>query len=172
MFQFKKQNQGFTLIELLIVIAIIAMLVSMGVVTFINIRNSSKAEKVRGDLNQIYKAMIMMTTDTGDWPGHQVDGEVNMTEDIEICESCVNNIASGFAGITQDDGADPYEYWGGPYMGIIPSDPWGNEYFFDTRYPYQGGWVATLGSYGKDRVGNLSVEDPTNDDNVLYILKQ
>lgn len=57
------------------------------------------------------------------------------------------------AGLIDTDGA--YLNWKGPYMGVIPKDPWGNNYFFDTDYDIGGGVMrVVLGSYGPNGVGN------------------
>lgn len=180
MFNFKNNNKAFSLIELLVVIGIIGLLTTLSVVMVGVAREKSKIASAQHDIDQIYKAIVMMSNDTGTWPGHQ-------TADV-ICANCVNNeicgpdvnsldciaggLGDGVSGITENDGATPYSNWNGPYMPRMPEDPWGYEYFFDTDYavknteltPCDGGTVpldcreaVVVGSYGPDREGR-----PTN----------
>jgi hypothetical protein len=68
-------------------------------------------------------------------------------------------------------------------MNVMPMDPWGNEYFFDTDYevdnttdaPCDGGIVpadcylaVVVGSYGPDGVGNGLY----NGDDIIKIIKK
>ena len=172
------EKRGFTLIELLVVVAIIGALTSIAFLAFRDSRKKAQEDKVRGDLNQIYKAMVMMSTDTGEWPGHQPVGDVYTgADDNEICQGCTidsadASINSKLAGLKeQDDPPNRYEYWSGPYIQIIPSDPWGNEYFFDTDYPTTSGDVAAIGSYGYDRQADLDNDISVNSDNIVMIIK-
>lgn len=82
-------------------------------------------------------------------------------EPYVICqEECGSNeiedLTIAVAGLTQTD--DNFVAWNGPYMNIIPTDPWGNNYFFDD---IGGGDIkAVVGSYGPNGQGlNLYDED-------------
>jgi len=60
-------------------------------------------------------------------------------------------LTTGAAGLVQTDGN--YRNWAGPYIGLIPLDPWGNNYFFDTDYTVDGNLRVVVGSYGPNGVG-------------------
>jgi general secretion pathway protein G len=153
----KKDRAGFTLIELLVVISIIRLLATFAVVSLNNARKKSNTEKAKAELKQIHTAIQLLGNDTGEWPGHQ---------DIEVTcgSSCgggneVWDLNSESAGITQNDSANPYSNWGGPYMVIVPKDPWGNYYFFDSDYDLdpapgnQNDYGAVVGSFGQNGEG-------------------
>lgn len=55
-FKLKSSNSGFTLIELLIVIVIIAILATVGIVSYSGMQNKAKDAKRKADLNAISKA--------------------------------------------------------------------------------------------------------------------
>lgn len=160
-----KKIKGFTLIELLVVITIIGILSTLAVGAVNIARKNAKITKAQHDIDQIYKAISIMANDTDTWPGHQVIDTIGTTTNNEICsDGCVGGIASSTTGITSTDGT--YTGWAGPYMNIIPLDPWGNNYYFDTDYevrsdnsPCDGQIVppcdtaAVVGSYGPDGIG-------------------
>ena len=170
------KDKGFTLIELLVVIAVIGLLSTLSVVSLSTSRNKSKIIKAKSDLNVVYTAIKMLSSDTGEWPGHQ---EVDI---VAIGPSSVNNeicgvdisgnhcgprtLFAGSSGITQDDGIIPFFNWKGSYMPSVVLDPWGREYFFDTDYSLDssnnpvgcsggaGHAVVVIGSYGPDEMSN------------------
>lgn len=132
--------------ELLVVIAIIGLLSTISLIGVNLAREKAKIAKAKHEVDQIYKAISSLATDAGQWPGHQEYNTVctdlpgGCPADNEICgadtngNTCANGLASGAAGIMQNDGAVPYDNWAGPYMPWMPDDPWGYEYFFDTDY--------------------------------------
>ncbi len=159
--------RGFTIVELLVVMAIIGILATLSVMGYNYARNYAKTTKAEHDINKIHQAIEMLANDTGVWPGHQEINKVNNGSNNEICfNDCVYGIADAQAGITANDGS--YLYWAGPYMEIIPDDPWGNEYFFDTDYDVDGDTVVVVGSYGPNGVGNNQYDD----DDVIKIITE
>jgi prepilin-type N-terminal cleavage/methylation domain-containing protein len=171
-----KNDGGFTLIELLVVITIIGLLSTVAVIALTAARDEAKTTKVMGDLSQIRLAIEFMATDTDQWPGHQAV-DVSCADpgpcpaNNELCDTCTFSLSSGFGGLTQNDGGTAYTNWNGPYMGLIPLDPWGNEYFFDTDYDVDPtgarDWKVVIGSYGPngleingyDETPNTSLDD-------------
>ncbi len=178
MIKFKK-NKGFTLVELLVVVAIIGILSTLTVGAVNIARRNAKTTKALHDVDQIYKAINLLENDTLIWPGHQAINEI-ATSSQKICsDGCTIGLASSTAGITSTDGT--YVAWAGPYMNVMPLDPWGNEYFFDTDYhldnttdePCDGGFVplncykaVVVGSYGPDGIGNTLY----NGDDIIKII--
>ena len=173
----KRNNQNaFTLVELLVVIGIIGFLAAMAVVAVKTAQQKAKVAKVQNDIDEIYKAISAMANDTDTWPGHQTIGEINNGANNEICaDGCAFGLSSPQAGIVSTDGS--YGGWNGPYMRQIPTDPWENEYFFDTDYqvtvdgePCDGGGscidAVVVGSYGPDGIGN----EQYNGDDIIKIV--
>ena len=173
----KRNNQNaFTLVELLVVIGIIGLLAAMATVAVKIAQQKARMAKAQSDIDEIYKAISAMANDTNTWPGHQTIGQVNSGSGNEICaDGCAFGLSESQAGIVATNGS--YSGWNGPYMHQIPTDPWGNEYFFDTDYqvtvdgePCNGGVgcinVVVVGSYGPDGIGN----EQYNGDDIIKIV--
>jgi general secretion pathway protein G len=152
-------SRGFTLVELMIVIAIIGILAAIALITSSSYHTKAKVAEATSDLDTIYKAMILLESDTGQWPGHQAIGEVNKGGGNEVWDLSV-----GAAGLVITDGNFPG--WGGPYLPSVPEDPWGNDYFLDTDYEINGVDYLVLGSFGPNGVG----QNLYDDDDVIKII--
>ena len=59
---------GFTVIELLVVIAIIAVLTTVGLVSFTQTNKRARDGKRKADLEQIRSALVLYRTDNGTYP--------------------------------------------------------------------------------------------------------
>jgi prepilin-type N-terminal cleavage/methylation domain-containing protein len=189
---------GFTLVELLVVIAIIGLLSTLAAAGVNFARKKSMTTKAQSDVDQIFKAMTIMSNDTNEWPGHQqlntvcsdlgplcpVNNEICGPDKSPVPNTCVHILKDGFSGLTANDTATPYGSWSGPYMIEIPDDPWGNQYFFDTDYevdengkPWDCGTgsvkigVAAVGSYGPNGISALSGVGVYDCDDIIKILK-
>jgi len=174
----KKNLRGFTLIELLVAMAIIGILVTVATSAVKYARSQAREAKAKNDIDEIYKAITMLATDGNLWSGNQEPDRPNPASGNEICgDGCAFGLSSNRAGLLATDGS--YTRWGGPYIGAIPNDPWGHEYFFDTDYrilistgaPCNGAPIgcmdaAVVGSYGPDGVGNGSY----NADDIIKII--
>lgn len=62
-------KKGFTLIELLIAVSIIAILISIGVVSYGSVNKRSRDAKRKGDIEQLRSGLEMYRADTGYYPG-------------------------------------------------------------------------------------------------------
>ena len=171
------KQKGFTIVELLVVVGIIALLTTLALASFNYARNKSKREKTRHDITVIHNAIVMLASDSNEWPGHQEVLELGgAVPNNEYCaDGCANSLASDMAGLEGTDGN--FSGWNGPYLNETLEDPWGNEYFFDTDYeiniddePCDGGGAcitaAVVGSYGPDGSGN----NQYNSDDIIKIL--
>jgi type II secretory pathway pseudopilin PulG len=174
--KYKKNCSGFALSEILAIISIIVIIATIVVYGTFQALNIIRTNKANTELAFIESAINFMRLDTKEWPGHQVVKTVctnlqgGCPDNNEICsDGCTYNIASGFAGLLQDDATTPYNNWGGPYLETTPTDPWGNEYFIDTDYDIDdpnGEWKAVIGSYGPNGQGNNSYDS----DDIIKII--
>jgi general secretion pathway protein G len=152
-----KNERGFTLIELMISVAIIGVLAAIAIPNYIRYRERAKIAKVQSELKTIEKAVMMLAIDTGFWPNKE---KVNEPDTKEVW-----NLNVDTAGITDTDGS--YPYWMGPYLGEVPQDPWGNDYFFDIDYLKDGSNYTVIGSFGPNGVG----QNLYDDDDIILILE-
>jgi general secretion pathway protein G len=134
-----KKKAGFTLIELLIVIAIIGILSAVVLASLNSARRKAQTAKVKAELSQISKAVMMLALDTGQIP---TVGASKISERECVCNGACDGSANELyvdlpaAGVDSTDGN--FSNWNGPYMQSIPLDPWGNSYVFDSDYQCSG----------------------------------
>ncbi len=62
------KHKGFTLIEVLVAVTIIAILISIGVVSYGSVNKRSRDAKRKGDVEQLRSALEMYRADTGYYP--------------------------------------------------------------------------------------------------------
>ena len=89
--------------------------------------------------------------DTGMWPGGT---ERTARGDMEVW-----NLRTAVGGLILADSR--FSEWNGPYVPSVPTDPWGNPYFFDPDYLIGGTWHVVIGSFGPNGVGR-NVYDADN----------
>ncbi len=159
-----RKRTGYTLIELMLVVTIIGVLASLSVVRYRKMTDKAKAAEATLWCNRIAKAIEMLGSETGEWPGHTPAGYVCMWPNNEISD-LENNPA---AGLIRDDPRKPFINWNGPYISKIPLDPWGSKYAWDSDYwdPAIQAWVAAVVSFGPNKRG-LNIYD---EDNIIVIL--
>jgi general secretion pathway protein G len=116
---------GFTLIEILVVIAIIALIMSLVGPRVLNYLGESKVKAARIQIQSFGSALDLFNLDTGRYP---TTGE-------------------GLTALVQSPGTIPS--WNGPYLkgGVLPNDPWGKAYVY--RSPGEHGPYDIM-SYGSD----------------------
>jgi prepilin-type N-terminal cleavage/methylation domain-containing protein len=150
---------GYTLLELLVNVAIVGILVAIAIPAYSTFKQRAQIARAKGDLDTIRKAVEALAVDTGQWPGHQTVGNTNTVGSNEVWD-----LSSGSAGLVATDGNFPN--WNGPYMRVMPRDPWGSNYFLDTDYSVGGTNKAAVGSFGPNKVG----QNVYDSDNVLLYL--
>ena len=163
---------GFTLLEVLVVIAIIALLSTLAMVSFNYARQQAKIGKAENDLDVLHGAMGQLMIDTFEWPGHQSPEDVNNGSGNEVWD-----LSADEAGLLTDD-SGAFINWTGPYIPRVPVDPWGNPYFLDTDYsigldglPCDGGIGChdepVIGSFGPNGVG----QNVYDSDDIIRIVR-
>jgi general secretion pathway protein G len=116
---------GFTLIEILVVIAIIALIMSLVGPRVLNYLGESKVKAAKIQIQSFGSALDLFNLDTGRYP----------------------STAEGLTALVQSPGTIPS--WNGPYLkgGVLPNDPWGKSYVY--RSPGEHGPYDIM-SYGSD----------------------
>lgn len=165
-------RRGFTLIELLVVIAVIGILSSIVLASLNSARDKSKVAAAKSELTQIRSAINILSATSGLWPGGKTIDELESGGTNEIWDLSVPS-----AGLVATDGSFPG--WGGPYMSVIPLDPWNHPYFMDTDYeinaegnPCDGepgcDTAVVIGSFGPNGTG----QNLYDGDDVILILSR
>lgn len=149
---------GFTLVELMIVVGVIGILAGIAIPSFMRSRHNSCINRAKSDLRVIAQAIDNLAFDTGRWPGGYILGE-------EKGDAEVKNLNSGGAGIVANNGTFPS--WQGPYMKVVPQDPWGTNYFFDPDYQAGTETLSVVGSFGP----NGSEMNDYDEDNIYVVLE-
>ena len=116
---------GFTLIEILVVIAIIALIMSLVGPRVLNYLGESKVKAAKIQIQSFGSALDLFNLDTGRYP----------------------STTEGLTALVQSPGTIPS--WNGPYLkgGVLPNDPWGKSYVY--RSPGEHGPYDIV-SYGSD----------------------
>jgi len=141
----KAHNGGFSLIEVLVVIGAIGILVGIAIPAYNGYRERANIAEAQQVLKDIERAVIALGTITGQWPMHLAIGVTTSGPTNEIYDLNAAN-----AGLVADDPGTPFPNWNGPYIPLVPLDPWGNNYYFDQDYTVNGVIVPVIGSFGLD----------------------
>ena len=124
--RFRGQD-GFTLIEIMVVILIIGLLALMVVPRLRGVADRAKRTKAQADIQELKQALDRYYLDNGSYP----------TTDQGL-QALVNPPTAGRV---------PSNYEQGGYIEKLPSDPWGNQYFYQSD-----GSTYALKSFGPDGV--------------------
>jgi len=122
-------KKAFTLIELLVVISIIGALSSVIVPAVQDIRVDASKKAVLRQFNEIENSITYLFLDTGYFPNNNSTlceplDEISSTNEFQISDPDSGLVTNGRS----------WPGWNGPYMTEVPTDPWGNEYYFDDDY--------------------------------------
>ena len=121
----RRYNQdGFTLIEIMVVILILGLLATIVVQSLRGAADKAKKTKAQADMAELKTALDRYYLDNGFYP----------TTDQGL-SSLVSPPSSG---------RTPANYEAGGYIERLPTDPWGNQYFYQSD-----GNTYALKSFGK-----------------------
>ena len=121
----RRYNQdGFTLIEIMVVILILGLLATIVVQSLRGAADKAKRTKAQADLAEIKTALDRYYLDNGFYP---------------TTDQGLNSLVS-----PPSSGRTPANYEAGGYIERLPSDPWGNQYFYQSD-----GNSYALKSFGK-----------------------
>ena len=180
----------------MVVISIIGLLSSITLASLAAAREKAKQAKALAELHQIRNAIVMLENDTNFSPSYEdltrngcptdddpVNRKLPISPCVANCESYLNDCV---AGIQCTDGGFPN--WKGPYMNIVPKDPWGTEYYFDpdlwcnrvfpdssnikqkecAGLPYDTA-VRAITSFGPDKAQSYFAPGRPNDDVIIIL---
>ena len=124
--RFRGQD-GFTLIEIMVVILIIGLLALMVVPRLRGVADRAKRTKAQADIQELKQGLDRYYLDNGSYP---------------TTDQGLQALVSPPTG-----GRLPSNYEQGGYIEKLPSDPWGNQYFYQSD-----GSTYALKSFGPDGV--------------------
>ena len=119
------RRRAFTLIEMLVVVLILAILAALIVPRVVNRTGDAKRAKAATDISTLASRRSNYKVDTDQYP--TTEEGLNA---LRVAPSGANN-------------------WRGPYITKeLPTDPWGNEYVYES--PGSGDQDFVITSYGAD----------------------
>ncbi len=123
----RRTQAGFTLVEMLVVITIIGMIMALVGPRVLNYLGQSKIKAAKIQIDSFSSALDLYYLDLGRYP----------------------TTNEGLAALAQ---ANAKPGWNGPYLrgGVVPKDPWGNNYVYRSpgeRNPYD---IISFGSDGQE----------------------
>lgn len=122
-----RNQDGFTLIEIMVVIMIIGLLALMVVPRLRGVADRAKTTKAQADIQELKQALDRYYLDNGSYP---------------TSDQGLNALVT-----PPSNGRTPNNYEQGGYIEKLPSDPWGNAYFYQSD-----GNSYALKSFGPDGV--------------------
>lgn len=164
----KLNNQGLIAADVIVAVAILNIVAVFVVLGILRAVGEIKVAETKAQLSEIHKAVWLLSNDTGQLPGHLP------AESRQFLSRNIWDLNSKKAGLTVNDSPQKYPNWQGPYISAIPKDPWGNDYFFTSRYLVAVGngqweWAVVVGSFGPN--GTSQNIDPNDQDDIIRVVR-
>jgi general secretion pathway protein G len=123
----KRDEEGFTLIEMLVVITIIGLIMALVGPRVLNYLSDSKIKAARIQIESFKSALDLYNLDNGAYP----------------------TTAEGLTALVNAPSETPT--WHGPYLqgGIVPADPWGHPYDYQSPSEHGPYEIVSDGPNGK-----------------------
>jgi general secretion pathway protein G len=121
--------QGFTLIELLVIVALLAVMATVAVLSLDSTRSGAEEDATRYEMSVISKALSQFKNDVRHFPdAAQKHGDDKRLMLLTSCQDIDDEAASYDEGCAEWD-RDLKRGWNGPYLsGRGDKDAWGNPY--------------------------------------------
>ncbi|MFN3876448.1 MAG: type II secretion system major pseudopilin GspG [Flavobacteriales bacterium] len=123
-----KRQHGFTLIELLVVLVILGLLASLAGPKVISYLGGAKSDSAKLQIEEFGASLDLFKLETGRYPTTQ--------EGLQALVQAPPGISG----------------WNGPYLKkkMVPKDPWGNEYHYESPGQHGAYDVYSLGADNKE----------------------
>ncbi|MCB0406994.1 MAG: type II secretion system protein GspG [Bdellovibrionales bacterium] len=154
----KNNQQGIGLGEIMIFMAALCGLLTIYLPTFLNPPvDPTLLASAQADLKVLTQSVNRLEKETGILAGYP--GANPCINDMEF-----GNLSDCRLGLACTDGR--YPGWKGPYLGNIPKDPWGHNYYMDNDFYVGDGTIQrVIGSMGPNGVQDYG---PQSDD--IYVV--
>jgi len=154
-------GSGFTLIELIVVIALLALMASVAILSQDTVRSDAEADATRYEMSVIRKALLQFRYDVRHFPDGV--GALIAAEDrlalLTACQATDNTKINETSGVSYDEGCTDWDPelkrgWNGPYLSAGGGeDAWGTAYrLLDPDDDTPGSGTARIVSYGENGV--------------------
>tara|TARA_B100001094_G_C18195698_1_gene810698 strand:+ start:3975 stop:4412 length:438 start_codon:yes stop_codon:yes gene_type:complete len=144
--QYSRTNQGFTLLEIMVVIVILGLLASMVVPNLMGNKEQADTQKAVSDITALENSLDMYKLNNRRYP---------TTE-------------QGLAALVEQPSAEPIprNYPDKGYIRRLPTDPWGNDYLYESPGQHEKRDVYSMGpdmeAQTEDDIGNWNLADYQN----------
>lgn len=155
------KSRGFTLVELLVVVALLAIMASVAVLSLDMTRSGAEEDATRFEMSVLRKALLQFKYDVRHFP----DGVDVLIDDerrlalLSSCQSTDSTKIDDTSGVSYDMGCTPWDKelkrgWNGPYLSAGGDvDAWGNNYRLLDPADYAPGiGTARIVSHGENGI--------------------
>ncbi len=142
-----RRRGGFTLIELIVAMAILAILTTGGVATYIRSLKRGRDAQRKSDLSQVQRALEAYFNDKNRYPSGEADGNMG---------DCAGSACSwGTSSFEDEEGT--------VYMKLLPDDPSSDQsYFYQSNL--SGGWYKLYAKLENEDDPQVLSETPVGAD--------